>query len=181
MKKPTSSRALDTVSICTALGTIRLGLYADRAPLTVSYFMDLITRRLLDHTSFYRIVSEQNQGPDIKERITVIQGGHVPPSDGVFDILEHEATSRTGLKHTAFSLSMPRFKIGQVYKSFFITLRDEPCLDHGGKRHEDGQGFAVFGTVIDGFDVVEAIYGKAEASDFIANPIRITGINPDKI
>jgi peptidyl-prolyl cis-trans isomerase A (cyclophilin A) len=65
------------------------------------------------------------------------------------------------------------FAPGAVYHSFFICLRDEPALDFGGARHPDGQGFAAFGRMVQGFDVVGHIFAQSEAQEYVEKAVRI--------
>jgi peptidyl-prolyl cis-trans isomerase A (cyclophilin A) len=82
----------------------------------------------------------------------------------------------TGLRHMKGTVSLARFAPGAVYHSFFICLRDEPALDFGGARHPDGQGFAAFGWVARGFDIVQRIFAHAEAEEYLRNVIGIERI-----
>src|SRR4029450_11589125 len=75
-----------------------------------------------------------------------------------FDAIALERTSATGLKHVAGTISMARGTQADTARSdFFICLDDQPSLDAGGKRFEDGQGAAAFGRVVKGLDVVRRI------------------------
>jgi peptidyl-prolyl cis-trans isomerase A (cyclophilin A) len=77
------------------------------------------------------------------------------------------------LRHRDGTLSMARRAIGSTAASFFICVGDQPELDHGGYRHPDGQGFAAFGRVLEGMDVVCAIWRRAESSAMLARPVEI--------
>ena len=164
------------IVVSTELGNIHLTLEETAAPVSVCYFRHLIRTGQLNETSFFRIVAERNQHSDEVAKINVIQGGGKPPDDGKFDYLEHESTDKTGLRHQPYSIALARFEPGQVYGSFFITLREEPSLDFGGARHKDGKGFAVFGSVSSGFEVVRDIYLLAEESDFLKREVKITTV-----
>lgn len=166
----------DYVRISTALGDMTACLFASKAPRTVAYFKHLVETGKLNNTSFYRIVSARNRNCSSSAQIEVIQGGHKPPSNGNFDFLEHETTESTKLTHKAYTLSMPRFKVGEVYKSFFITMRTEKSLDYCGQRHDDGQGFAAFGQLVDGTGIANRIFSRAEYHDFIKQEIVINTI-----
>lgn len=71
---------------------------------------------------------------------------------------------------------MARFEPGTADGSFFFCINDQPELDHGGKRYDDGLGFAVFGQIIQGRDVLELIYQKAENQEYLENEITISSI-----
>jgi peptidyl-prolyl cis-trans isomerase A (cyclophilin A) len=172
----------DIVRVCfkSTEGDWMANLYPDRAPLTVQYFCKLLAANALNNTNIYRIVAQKNQSLSVKERIEVIQGGGKPPyRDDDFDFLEHEPTTQTGLLHKKYTLSMPRFKLNQVYKSFFITMDESPCLDYGGKRHPDKQGFATFGNIVSGFDTLGRIFSQSEESDMLLNPIKLISVSID--
>jgi peptidyl-prolyl cis-trans isomerase A (cyclophilin A) len=110
---------------------------------------------LFQDASFYRVVRMDNQ-PNNAVKIEVIQGGlEFSSGKREFPPIEHEATARTGILHKNGVISMARDKPGSATSEFFICVGDQPELDFGGKRNPDGQGFAAFGKVIDGMDVVK--------------------------
>ena len=162
------------VQLTTELGVIELTIEEDRAPASAGYFLADVRNGLYDGTGFFRIVSLANQRTIVRERrITVIQGGLRHEREDLPPVIPHETTAMTGLRHLQGTVSLARFAPGAVYHSFFICLRDEPVLDFGGARHPDGQGFAAFGRVEEGFDVVQRIYARAEAQEYLNNTIRI--------
>ncbi|NDV89655.1 hypothetical protein GTH32_00390 [Alteromonas sp. 345S023] len=159
------------------LGEWTANLYPALAPKTVSYFINLINTRELDNTNIYRIVSLNNQPVSLEEKIEVIQGGHAIPTDSEsFDFLSHESTHMTGMRHTKYTLSMPRFGLNEVYRSFFITMGEYACLDYLGKRHKDTQGFAAFGKITSGFEILGRIFSRAEHSDMLSNKINLISV-----
>lgn len=158
----------------TALGTITAELDTINAPKTAQYFIDLVRLKALDGTSFFRIVTADNNSHNPDVPIHVIQGGLRDDQPCPLAPIGHEPTTQTGLFHDRGALSTARFNIGETYGSFFIVLRQEEALDHGGKRHPDGQGFAVFGQVTDGLSVVDAIAARAEAEEFLSSSILIS-------
>jgi peptidyl-prolyl cis-trans isomerase A (cyclophilin A) len=89
--------------------------------------------------------------------ISVIQGG-IGDAAAPFPPIEHETTKRTGLKHVDGTISMARGAVGTAASEFFICIGDQPALDFGAMRNADGQGFAAFGRVVAGMDVVRAIH-----------------------
>lgn len=155
-KKKTES---DTVKVKleTTMGDIHIDLYADKAPITVNNFLKYIDNGLMNDGAFYRVVHMQNQEQnDIK--IEVIQGGISGNSDiARYDPIPLERTSDTGLKHLDGTISMARGAPDTAGSEFFICINDQPSLDFGGMRNPDGQGFAAFGMVTKGMDVVRAI------------------------
>jgi peptidyl-prolyl cis-trans isomerase A (cyclophilin A) len=93
-----------------------------------------------------------------------------------FPPIEHETTAKTGIKHEDGVISMARSKPGSASSEIFICINDQPELDFGGKRNQDGQGFAAFGKVIAGMDVVRKIQ-KQPADGQTLNPqIRIHSV-----
>ncbi len=139
----------------TSLGTIELELYPEQAPLSVENFVRLADGGHLDGATFYRTVSPQNDnGSPV---ISVIQGG-IGDAESPFAPIAHETTEQTGLPHLDGSLSMARSEVGTASTEFFICIGAQPALDFAGTRNADGEGFAVFGQVVSGMDVVHAIH-----------------------
>ena len=92
------------------------------------------------------------------------------PPDGVADPVSHESTQQTGLKHSDGTLSLARTEVGSASgAAFFICIGENPSLDYGGKRNADGQGFAAFGKVTRGMEVVKQINALRETQD-VGNP-----------
>ena len=89
-------------------------------------------------------------------KIEVIQGGNID-SAKEFSPIPLETTAQTGLLHTNGTISMARSAPASATCSFFICINDQPSLDFGGKRNPDGQGFAAFGKVTGGMDIVKKI------------------------
>jgi peptidyl-prolyl cis-trans isomerase A (cyclophilin A) len=159
----------------TELGAFVIAVDPARAPITVANYLDYVDAKLLDNGKVYRIVTPANQTPETKHKIEVVQWGRFqddkqpaprPP-------IAHETTAVTGLKHRNGTVSMARVAPGSASGEFFICIGDQPELDFGGGRNPDGQGFAAFGQVVAGGDVVRAIYGKAEAQQYIKQPIAV--------
>lgn len=161
------------VQMTTELGPIGLEIHDGRAPASAGYFLGDVRAGLYDGSSFFRIVTPVNQQVEERRRIAVIQGGLKHEREDLPPVIAHETTAMTGLRHLKGTLSLARFAPGAVYHSFFICLRDEPALDFGGARHPDGQGFAAFGRVTEGFDVVQRIFARAEATESLKNEIAI--------
>jgi peptidyl-prolyl cis-trans isomerase A (cyclophilin A) len=141
--------------IKTSLGEITVELYPESAPITVANFLKYVDARLYDSSSFFRSVRLNNQ-PNDSIKIEVIQGGRVD-SGKAFAPIPLETTRQTGLYHKDGTISMARGKPASATSSFFICIHDQPSLDFGGKRNPDGQGFAAFGKVVQGMDVVRKI------------------------
>lgn len=159
--------------VSTGLGDFEIEFAAEAAPITSAYFIGLIQGGGLDGASIYRIVTRDNQGIGVPWPIEVVQGGLSGTDVQARTTIRHEPTVVTGLRHERWSVSMSRYEPGEPYGSFFVCMRDEPELDHGGRRQRDGMGFAAFGRVTAGFSVLESIFRRAEASEYLARPIPI--------
>lgn len=167
------------VRIVTDLGPIVIELYPDKAPITVANFLAYADKHLLDGGSFYRTVGPKNDHNPAT--ISVVQGG-LNLDDGPLPAIAHETTKATGIRHTDGVISMARGDPGTAGSEFFICLGDNPALDFGGLRNPDGQGFAAFGKVVEGMDVVRKIHGAPTKSDdadpylkgqILAKPVKI--------
>ena len=143
-----------SVLVTTSLGEIEIELYMDRAPITAQNFLQLVEGGHLDGGSFYRTVTYDNDNGSPK--IEVIQGGR-SQEPGPFSPIEHESTQQTGIRHKDGIVSMARGEVGSASSEFYICIGDQPGLDHGQPCNVDGQGFAAFGKVVRGMDVVRAI------------------------
>ncbi|MEI8059626.1 MAG: peptidylprolyl isomerase [Ferruginibacter sp.] len=141
--------------IKSTLGDITIELHQKKAPITVANFLSYVDAHLYNNTSFFRAVTLKNQ-PDNKIKIEVIQGGDVD-STKEFAPIPMESTKQTGIVHQNGTMSMARSAPASATCNFFICINDQPSLDYGGKRNPDGQGFAAFGKVIKGMDVVKKI------------------------
>jgi peptidyl-prolyl cis-trans isomerase A (cyclophilin A) len=145
------------VLLVTDRGEIELELDPGRAPVTVANFLRYVERGFYDGGLFHRTVTLDNQ-PANKIKIEVIQGGINPArakEDG--PALALERTRDTGLRHVDGAISMARTGPDTATSDFFVCVNDQHELDFGGQRNTDGQGFAAFGRVVRGLDVVRAI------------------------
>ncbi|NKB32762.1 MAG: peptidylprolyl isomerase [Pseudomonadales bacterium] len=142
----------------TSEGEIEIELYLDRAPITAGNFLRLVEGGHFDGSSFYRTVTYDNDNGSPK--IEVIQGGP-NQGDGPFPPIAHESTEQTGILHLDGVVSMSRGEVGTASTEIFICIGDQPGLDYGQPRNADMQGFAAFGRVVRGMDVVSAINNAA--------------------
>jgi len=164
------------VKIRTELGDVLVELYPDRAPNTVANFLQYVDGEFFDGGTFHRTVHADNQPTD-SIRIAVIQGDISSDRSGDrFGAIALERTNQTGLKHLNGSVSMARSGPDTARSSFFICLGDQPELDYGGRRNPDGQGFAAFGLVLEGMEVVRAVHRSTADGQSLTPPIRILGI-----
>jgi len=160
--------------IKTTQGDVELELYSDKAPITVANFLKYVDANLYSNSSFFRVCTPQNEADrDIK--IEVIQGGDVD-EDKCFNPIKLETTKQTGLLHQNGTISMARDTPNSATCSFFICINNQPELDFGGKRNPDGQGFAAFGKVLEGMDVVKKIQQGKNNDQTLIKPIQIISI-----
>lgn len=146
------------VKMVTDKGTIVIALDLARAPITAGNFLAYADKGMMAGGSFYRTVSPKNDNNPAT--ISVIQGGLGDGGKRLAPI-PHETTKVTGIRHRDGVISMARDTPGSATSEFFICLGDNAALDYGGARNKDGQGFAAFGRVVQGMDVVRAIHDAA--------------------
>ncbi|MET0744605.1 MAG: peptidylprolyl isomerase [Microvirga sp.] len=168
------------VAFDTRFGRFVVALFEENAPVSAANLLERVDRGFFAGASVYRIVSLANQPDTVPARIEVIQFG-VPASGagdtGPLPPIAHETTEETGLRHRDGTLSMARRATGTAGAGFFICIGDQPELDFGGRRNPDGQGFAAFGQVVDGMDVVRRIHAEADpTTDQLPQPIPIDAV-----
>lgn len=151
------------VVITTEAGEIEAVIDAGRAPITAANFLRYVDAGHFDGGRFFRTVRPDNQ-VDKPVKIAVIQAAaNRERRAAFFPAIPLERTSVTGLTHRDGTLSMARSTPDTARDSFSICVGDQPALDFGGARQPDGQGFAAFGQVVRGMDVVRKIQmGPAE-------------------
>jgi peptidyl-prolyl cis-trans isomerase A (cyclophilin A) len=149
------------VMLTTALGAIGVAVDLARAPISAGDFLKYVDRGLFDGSAFYRTVRPDNDINPVK--IDVIQGGVVNDKK-LLPPIPHEPTNKTGIDHRNGTISTARDQPGTGSAgAFFICIGDQPQLDFGGRRNPDGQGFAAFGRVVHGMQVVRAIWKSKTA------------------
>ncbi len=164
------------VVLTTELGEIQVEIFVEKAPLTAENFLRYVDEGRFEGATFSRTVRMDNQ-PHNKVKIEVIQGGlgfdehpsQLPP-------IAHQTTETTGLRHRDGTISMARDAPGSASSEIFICIGDQPELDFGGKRNPDGQGFAAFGRVVAGMEVVRAIQRQQSRDQLLDPKIRIQEI-----
>lgn len=140
------------VTLTTSAGVVTVAVEVERAPITAANFLRYVDQKRLDGTVFYRGFTFPER-PDIG----LVQGGTQQDPKRVLKGIVHEPTSRTGLTHDDGALSMARGAPGTANGDFFIIIGEMKGLDADPKGAGDNQGFAVFGHVTSGMDVVKAI------------------------
>ena len=164
--------------LTTQLGVIEIELYQDKAPKSVESFITYINSS--EEKGFYRIVRADNdQG---SPKIDVVQGGLIKEGARLPGV-EHESTKITGLTHKRGAVSLARAEVGTGSAAhFFIVVKDSKGLDYGQSRNKDKQGFAVFGQVVKGMEILDDIHQLAKErlggegytkGQIIENPISI--------
>jgi peptidyl-prolyl cis-trans isomerase A (cyclophilin A) len=168
--------AMVKVTIETELGDIGAEIEVERAPITAANFLRYVDAGFYDGGRWHRTVLPDNQ-PDNAIRIEVIQAGVDPTrEDERFAPIPLERTTLTGLSHRDGTISMARFAPDSAVSDVFICIGDQPSLDFGGQRNSDGQGFAAFGRVTSGMDIVRAIQHSDHEEQRLTPPIAITRI-----
>ena len=161
------------VVISTDLGNITIEVYTEHAPVTASNFLNLVEQGVYRMSAFYRVVRMDNQ-PDNDVKIEVIQGGLYDMEQvNMYPSIAHETTETTGIMHTDGVISMARLEPGTASTEIFICIGDQPGLDFGGDRNPDGQGFAAFGKVSAGMDVVRNIHARPDSIQMLLEPVII--------
>ena len=146
---PAPKEDLVPVAIDTSLGRIVVALDRAKAPITTANFLHYVDTHRFDGQTFYRAMHQGDGG--------LIQGGLTTDARKLFPPIAHEPTTKTGLHNVTGAISMANAGPGTARADFFILLSDMPGLDAGGPGG-DANGFAVFGHVVDGMDVVKKIY-----------------------
>ena len=142
------------VAIDTSLGRIVIALDRGRAPITTANFLLYVDAHLLDGETFYRAMHmPDGKGGDGG----LVQFGVRSDIRKLFPKIADEPSSKTGIKNLAGAISMARNEPNSAQADFFILLSDTPGFDAGGNA-ADPDGFAAFGHVTEGMDVVRKIF-----------------------
>lgn len=165
------------VGVWTGIGTFYIAVDTRRAPITATNFLKYVDAGLYDHGRFHRATRADNYtpAPPARPMMNIIQGGINPlkRSEG-FPAIPLERTSVTGIKHVTGVVSMARGTGADTATSdFFVLLDDQPSLDFGGQRFDDGQGGAAFGRVVEGLDVVRKIQQQPVEGQNLSGPVII--------
>lgn len=138
------------VILQTGKGTIVLALETERAPVTSANFLRYAEEGRLDGTTFYRAMK-------VAEGYGLVQGGARNDPERILEPIAHEPTTQTGLSHTDGTISMARAAPGSANMDFFIIVGDLVSLDADPAAPGDNLGYAAFGRVTEGMDIVRAI------------------------
>lgn len=163
------------VIIRTEAGDIEVEVYPKQAPKTASAFLSCIDSGFYKNGSFYRVLNDENQVTGAGAS-RLIQGGiwktNHAKAVGVPGV-PHEPTSTTHILHTDGTVSLARSEPGSGTTEFFICVGDQPGFDFGGENNPDGQGYAAFGRVVKGMDVVRTIYARPENNQSFTPQVHI--------
>jgi peptidyl-prolyl cis-trans isomerase A (cyclophilin A) len=156
------------VELRTPFGSIRIEVDSVRAPRTAANFLRYVDEGRFDSASFYRVRREDAEAL-MQKGTAVVQGGlwrgdttkFLPP-------ISLESTQQTGLKHTDGVVSLARFGVDEGRGEFFVVVGDQPHLDY---RGPDKPGYAAFGRVVEGMDLVRQIQRLPVKGEQLARPI----------
>lgn len=175
-------KPLPQVKIETPQGDIVVELAVDKAPITARNFLKYVDRGLFNGATFYR--ASRPPGYTATDYGS-IQGGLQNDPKKVLPPIAHEPTTRTGLKHENGTISMGRHAPGTAQADWFICVGDMGYLDADPKDPKN-PGFAAFGHVVSGMDVVQKILGLpvdpnrgegAMKGEMLVKPVRITRVS----
>ncbi|WP_010543304.1 peptidylprolyl isomerase [Sphingomonas elodea] len=144
---PASPAANPKVAIETSAGRMVVEVYLDKAPVSARNFLRYVDAKRLDGVVFYRTVKPA-------EKFGFVQFGIQNAPAKMFPPIKHEPTSETGIKHLDGTLSLPRLAPGSARGEFTIMVGDQPSFDADPSKPGDNLGFAAFGRVIEGHDVL---------------------------
>ena len=164
------------ILIETNYGDIELALYPDKAPKTVAAFLSYIDSGYYNKTSFYRVIKTEDLAGT---NYGIIQGGIWQTNDQQHPAIPgivHETTQQTGLSHTSGTISLARTTPGSANTEFFICVGDQVQYDYGNNGVADRQGFAAFGSVFSGMDIVRKIQEQPSRGERFVEKIRIDRI-----
>lgn len=157
------------VLVQTDLGDIVVEVDQAKAPVTSANFLRYVDAGHYNGGTWHRTVKLDNQ-PESPVKIEVIQAGVNPEfAKSGFPPIALERTSVTGILHKDGVISMARGAPDSATSGWFICINDQPSLDFGGARNPDGQGFAAFGRVVKGMDVVRKIQNAPSSSNRTTN------------
>ena len=175
-----SAQATTNVVLATEMGEIVIAVETERAPVTAANFLRYVDEKRLDGTVFYRAMRlDWDPQPN-----GLIQAGTQFDPARILPPIAHEPTNETGVKHVAGAISMARLDPGTATGDFSILVSEQPGLD-ADPAAEDPElraGYAAFGHVIEGMDVVRAIFAAPTDPDkgegwmkgqMIAEPVKI--------
>ena len=164
------------VIINTSYGGVLVELYPERAPVTVAAFLSYVDAGFYKNSAFYRVLSNENVPAENNSGL--IQGGIYTTNPAKLSTIKgipHESTKKTGLAHTDGAISLARTAPGTASTEFFICIGDQPQFNATADTIS-GQGFAAFGMVINGMDIVRKIQNSGSRGESFTNSIKINSV-----
>ncbi|HEV7290635.1 peptidylprolyl isomerase [Sphingomonas sp.] len=144
---PAPKPATQKVAIDTSMGRIVLEIETQRAPITARNFLRYADQKRLDGIAFYRTVK-------VADKFGFIQFGIDNDPKRILPPIKHEPTTLTGVKHVNGAISTARLAPGTARGEFTISVGDQPSLDADPSKPGDNLGYAAFGKVVEGMEVV---------------------------
>jgi len=141
---------LPRVALETSVGRIVIEADTAHAPISAGNFLRYVDQKRLDGTSFYRDVKVQTNFGFVQFGPNGDPKRSLPP-------IKHEPTTTTGIKHLSGAVSTARLAPGTARGEFTISVGDQPGLDADPSKPGDNLGYAAFGHVVEGMDVVVKI------------------------
>jgi peptidyl-prolyl cis-trans isomerase A (cyclophilin A) len=167
---PAATEDLVPIAIDTSAGRIVIALDRGRAPVTTANFLHYVDTHRFDGESFYRAMHIGTGG--------LIQGGITSDARKLYPPIADEPSSKTGLRNVAGAISMARAAPGSATADFFILLSDQPSFDAGAPGSSDPDGFAAFGHVTEGMDVVRQILAAPVSATKGEGPMKGQMLDP---
>ena len=140
------------IRMMTGEGDLILELATAQAPLTTANFLRYMDTGRYDRSTIYRAVKAPG-APDyglVQGGARMLAGKQIPP-------VAHESTTQTGLRHTDGVISLAREAPGTGTSDFFICVGDAPYLDANPAAPGDNLGYAAFGRIVEGMEIVRRI------------------------
>ncbi len=165
------------VLLNTFYGEVEIELYPDKAPKTVAAFLKYVDSGYYKNSSFYRLLGNENLPPEYNNGL--VQGGIFKTDPTLLDKLPGivlETTKQTGLLHTSGTISLARTTANSANTEFFICVGDQPQFNADEKASGDGLGFAAFGKVVKGMDIIRKIQNTPSHADSFDTPVKIDNI-----
>lgn len=165
------------VIITTNYGDIEVELFPEKAPKTVAAFLSYVDSGFYKNATFYRVLKTDDFPSPANTGI--VQGGiwqSNPTKKATLPGIQHETTKQSGLTHQSGTISLARLAPGTANTEFFICIGDQSPLDFERRGTEDGQGYAAFGEVFEGMDIVRKIQAQKSTGDKFVNKIVISNI-----
>ncbi len=155
---PSPAAPLPRVAIVTSAGRIVVEADTVHAPVSAGNFLRYVDQHRLDGTRFYRVVK-------VADRFGFVQFGSNGDGRKSLPPVKHEPTTTTGLKHLDGTVSTARLAPGTARGEFTVSVGDQPSFDADPARPGDNQGYAAFGRIVEGMDVVLRIFDAAVSPD----------------